>query len=73
MQSIATVLMKAEDAIINCNQLGPCEYVNVDVRFDTINHYIEGANKQWHVTTVSNVKQSYSKVVHFNFMWRNKK
>ena len=46
MRSIVTVLMKSEDATINCNRLGLCEYVNVDVRFDNINHYIEGANKQ---------------------------
>ena len=64
MQSIVTVLMKTEDVIINYNREEPCEYVNVDVRFDNINHYIEGANKQsWckvcmksTVTIISNVK-----------------
>ena len=37
--------MKTEDVIINYNREEPCEYVNVDVRFDNINHYIEGVNK----------------------------
>ena len=39
-------LMKTEDAIINYNRQWPCEYVNVDMRFDKNNHYIEGAKKQ---------------------------
>ena len=38
--------MKTEDAIINYNRQGRCEYENADVRFDNINHCIEGAIKQ---------------------------
>ena len=50
--SIITVLMKIEDEIINHNRQWPCEYVNVDVRFDNINQYIEGANKQSQLQSV---------------------
>ena len=38
--------MKTEDVIINYNRQRPCEYANMDVRFDNISHYIENANKQ---------------------------
>ena len=56
--------MKTEVEIINYNRQGPCKCVNVDVRFNNINHYIESAIKnpdakcvrKIHVTTVSNVK-----------------
>ena len=46
MRSIVTVLMKTEDVIIHCNRLGPWECVNMGVRSDNINHYIETVNKQ---------------------------
>ena len=45
LQSVVTVLMKTENVNINYNWQGPCKYVNVDERFDNINHYIEDANK----------------------------
>ena len=73
--------MKTEVAIINYNRQGSCKCVNVNVRFNNINHYIEGAIKnpeakfvrKMRVTSVSNVKLCFTKVVHFSFIRKNKK
>ena len=56
--------MKTVDVIINYNRHRPCEYVNVDMRFDIsittmkvpINNPDAKSVRKIHFTTVSNVK-----------------
>ena len=64
LQSIVTVIMKTEDAIINFNRQGPCKYINMDLNVimsinilkAPINNPDSKCVRKIHVTTASNVK-----------------